>query len=1793
MIIFGDDMDIINNRYKVLELINTTFNGKEYKVIDKKDNKIYSLSLFNKNIDEEFINKYSRAFYNYTKIIHPYITRDYKFDIVSGSNMLEKQYFYVYEYIDKDKCVSYLSLDFNDRISVLEKIIYALKYLHFKKYLYEHLIFRNINIIKNSDGSLDVKLANFGHIYKDHTSTYNIRNIESRLISFYGADSEISDDVFSLASIAYYLITGKDVAFENINFDDDIKPKYPKLYVALNNAVGPYEYRPKSIDDIWNTLVDELGISNDFWDKEYYKNLDFKVDMIAQKEQTQQIKNAIIDYYRDKSVTNTIFVKASWGIGKTRLLSEIKSYASFNGLNPIYCDSNIYQNKDESYGCFGHIIRKILQKFKLSEEYINMYGDDIVKIVPEFAKEWNIKKVEKLKIGDESEFGKIASRIILLINELSRTNKFLILLDDADKMNVNDATILYHLISNANKNKPFLLATVNNMPVNYDKYEFEISPISVELSNFNHYHTVEYLKRVLFIDTSEAQFLSRDIYPLVHGNPKSIQNIIECLIENNYIYIGKQRKYIIKLSNLDDIDYTFEQKYNLNLVKENLQSLSKNASSIVKFFSVYAHKLEKNFAKKMLKLSDADFDCAIKELLDKKILRELNSLSDKYYEFYDYKLFGIAYIGLSDKEKLEYHHKCKLYYESLDRLNDFEFDLYILHLINSNNKDIAIKKLIEKSQNSYNKNKYYESLGYLDFAKSFKTDICDVKIDLDILVEESKLIDEIGEIDKLMDIYIQILEISNTQELIEYHLYGLINVCNLYLSMRKMREFEKTYSQLLHETSSGYEFKMIESKFEIEILQLRYLVIMGKTKELKHKAEKFLAMVNENDYARFYYMAKYYIAVTDNQLGNFDNAINNMIELSKKIDETKYPRQMIMCYALIGEVYHYSIYDDEKAYEYLSKAEKLVIEHNLEKQNGDLYLNMARTIKSLGDLNEAYVKYRMAEKISSFTRQYSLLFEVLNGSVELLSMMGKFQLAESMINRFKQISIRNDIEVELDKYYNHLLLEANIYIGYRMFDFADKLIQELENSALEYFYATYNIKYFLTKFYYKYIMSKYNNTDYDFDDLYTAENMVMNPIDEKYFMDFIFVVSLDAYILDDFNMYYKLQPLLQLDNIENNNLLMDKIKIIEIIGDNKNVDTKKLKMFIIKFDKNALSYLWRFYYILAKIEKKLGNDVEALCYYAEAFNKYSYLIGDIPKKRKLHHIEHDIAYNNLVSVLNKLKYNLYSLEPTSAVDMYFQNDTVLYKHMINDDRVKNVMGSIYISLHRNYFPTVNDYINIICEDHIKNIENMVLMFVHSTLSERGYLIIVDENGNKVKVFSAMGDELPQDFNMFISGIRKPNDYIFIQRKNHSQDMMNNKMLYYEQSNKNIMIFPVCMNENINTILTVDKDSYLDIKQRIVGYVYLESSLVVNKLDLNNLFRIKTYDGLNTLIINNYNMYVESSIDKLTGVLIRSLVEKHINNIIKKMKSIKYPFSVLMIDIDKFKTVNDTYGHRRGDKVLIRLGAILKTFLREVDLVGRYGGEEFIAVLADADSDLAYEIANNLRIEVEEANLLDGDRDLTISIGVSSYPIHGENFAQLVENADKALYESKNSGRNRVTVYSEKISKIKSDASLLIGLLSSDVSENSIKVKSLVDMLSLLSYKMNKYDKLNKALEILLDVIDGNDIFILREGKEDIYVSKFVEKSYNVKLDDNFRKSIISSDEGGCFVDWENSSNISDLDKFNRDWNSYVFSKIVKNGVEYATMLARSSVGLKEYSYKDYYYILSLSSIFGTILEEDE
>ena len=220
------------------------------------------------------------------------------------------------------------------------------------------------------------------------------------------------------------------------------------------------------------------------------------------------------------------------------------------------------------------------------------------------------------------------------------------------------------------------------------------------------------------------------------------------------------------------------------------------------------------------------------------------------------------------------------------------------------------------------------------------------------------------------------------------------------------------------------------------------------------------------------------------------------------------------------------------------------------------------------------------------------------------------------------------------------------------------------------------------------------------------------------------------------------------------------------------------------------------------------------------------------------------------------------------------------------------------------------------------------------------------------------------------------------------------------------------------------------KSSVIGVLLIDNITTKKPLVESDVRRIMMLANHAGLALENAKSYSDVVITSQQDSLTKLWNHGHFQNILteafKEAKTKNLPLSLIVFDVDDFKSYNDTYGHQAGDRALETISEISKTVIRRMDNLARYGGEEFVAILPGTAKLEAIKLAERLRETIERdtaAALSNGmPKKVTVSIGVATYPEDADDKDKLIFCADGALYEAKRSGKNRVRAYRKTVSR---------------------------------------------------------------------------------------------------------------------------------------------------------------------------
>lgn len=358
----------------------------------------------------------------------------------------------------------------------------------------------------------------------------------------------------------------------------------------------------------------------------------------------------------------------------------------------------------------------------------------------------------------------------------------------------------------------------------------------------------------------------------------------------------------------------------------------------------------------------------------------------------------------------------------------------------------------------------------------------------------------------------------------------------------------------------------------------------------------------------------------------------------------------------------------------------------------------------------------------------------------------------------------------------------------------------------------------------------------------------------------------------------------------------------------------------------------------------------------------------------------------------------------------------------------------------------------------KEIENRAISILRNVNKNSPYyFFIFDTDGNIImhsqnpefeeKNFFNFDDkehkEIAKQFSKTINS-KEENTFVSYIWKNPKNGVLEEKISYFEKvPQTNWMIGSGFYTKEINDIADLKKEELKAINERELYIIKLSSAIFIllslfvalfisKKLQKRVMLLKEDIESKSNELLtlneeleykieqrtlelqNSYDKMRElANTDSLTKINNRHSFLKHFNSQLKRSQEFSEEFSLIMIDIDYFKNINDTYGHNVGDIAIIEITEVIKECLREHDIFGRIGGEEFMVLFINTPIKSVHEIAQRIRKTVDE-HTFKSVNHITVSIGVVSYK-HNEESKDILRRVDIALYEAKNSGRNRVCI----------------------------------------------------------------------------------------------------------------------------------------------------------------------------------
>jgi diguanylate cyclase (GGDEF)-like protein len=1807
-------MEIINNRYRIVECIKQNRLVSSYVVNDiNKNHDTVQLNIINSEyVHKKLIQFYINEFMNLTNLKCKNIISIYDFAIVKqidNKKLDEKVYFYTNEYVINNSSILDVSLQKSNQeiLNLFIEICQSINYLHLKGVIYSDINLYNI-IVQNTfvDKKYNVKLKDFATIKLEKQGFFENKSNQNYFKApeiLKGEKCNVSSDIYSLGILllAIYL-RSKDCNLilneetkgineyklnEIFNENQNLNIKFKIIIEKMinNNPQKRYKNIPELVTDI-NITFDTNYVPHR---KEELEKLNFNLKMVGKEEEFEKINNIYESIKNKNDHNSTILIHGESGIGKTRFLKKLKHIFSLKKVN-VYSSFALDDSTKDSNKAFIHILKLFIAEAQPG--LLERYEAELVKFVPELGDKKNI--VHSKPLSAEKEKFRLINRSAGFIEECVNNIPTVIIIDNLHLADSFTIELIEYLIRNKipNKNIMFIMSYCDGECVlnkKFTKFTENISSISgvsnIFLKELTQVEVGKMIQGILSTPNTPYKF-ANSVYEKTKGNPLFVQEIIKTSFNKKYIYIDD-----IKGSWAKGYDYSeFIMPTDMHQVLlSQVNEMGVLNIDILKTISIFESAVSLEIIKGFLEKYDGDLENNINGLISSGILCKKIEDRGFVFGFYNKFLKSLMYEKIIDEDKISMHRLASVLLENLYCLGGTEYiEELIYHLEKSNQQKKIIDYCIENAEKMKLLKNRRDAIKNLSKAVSIMDYSGDAVKNINIIMDLAALNEDEGNIDLAINYYLLIEKYHGNTKLHEYIIDSLIKVAEIELSKNNIDKtifYIEKINVMLEKVdyvsgmlrcqgilASVYDIKQEYLKVE-NICNICIKQCIGEYEKLKiifyhHKGKVYLRSGRASE-ALAIFETNIELCNRYNNIGILIKSLNNVgvIYLDYYQDDNKainyFVEMMDICeknnmssFEIDALINIAATYASEQKYEmslqFFIKTLEKCKKYEYEFYTFYCYTSIASVYLKLKNYNNAYKYYKLCiRELEIYPNQGKDISEFYFLAAEINYKLGDLEKAKVHINKTLKL-YENDDSI---KKWQALILNENIKIRFTTNnDEIDLGIKNIIIVASKIFSKSIRLNIFFDLIIFLYESGK--------------QEYVINILSE------INKIDID---IKDYRVYIK-------------KLYVD--GLIEKKGN--------LKLF-----KEALEYSkkhkiidisWRIYTAIADCYFERKDYLYAVIYYFEACGILKDINLELPISYRLSYIKLNNAlwpFDKFLGINNYYKNNkdvsMLKLEPIKVKDeeelVYLLGQINPKDILKNKNLIKSIKKVYSFSLHEDIHD-INDVLENLQSDNTKNLELIIDYLSSITLATRGTIIMSDNDGGyKVIASSDRKYELPQN-SAKILGSDNPVLVTDVLLKEELKSVYNNLKAY--------ICIPIIMeNGNEKDFMKNERRKNSQGGKHVIGYIYIESQRVLNNINSDSMKKCMEISKVVGIIIEKYKLRLSASIDKLTGTLTRKYLEEALDEQIEVTSLTGSKFSLIMYDLDHFKMVNDKFGHRTGDYVLKRVCEVVIDNLRESDIVGRYGGEEFIIILPDTDIEGAQLVAEKLRNKIESEKILDDRREVTVSLGVISCPLNGEWQGELVERVDQALYVAKQRGRNRYVAWDSEFLVKAKKTDRLAGIITGNEIQDHRNVLAMIELIEIINKSVTKEDKIYSLLGRIIEITEAQNGTLFINDNEDIigiYSRKIFESGWieNNMYNMNIIKSVINSKQGVCKIDWDT---IIEYDVITGipNWQSVIAVPLIKGEQIKGVLYLSESTKAKEFGFDDVNFVNTLGKIISPIL----
>lgn len=1751
-------MKLINNDFRVLDTYIKSKKEEAY-LVEKvnQPGQVYFLKILEPHKHNSCIQDFIENFQEYEGIRHRYLLDSYEFGLIKSLNLKPisgRLYYALSEYTEYSTLEDLIGkLSVRDMAIVIAKLMEVLDFLHFKGFIYRALSPEKVYV--GADG--DIRLLNISTLVEHLYEKERINSIQEF----------IAPEIFSRNVAIDYKADYYSLGILIKKYLSPIISSDSQILSAIDSIVGEFLRREPGSRNM--TLADArknfeelfgFSIGTDYSKERDFLNLS-SIKAIGHESQLQELEQVEEFINSNSSLFNIALIEGNIGSGKTYLMEAFLRKVSLRG--GLAAEISIAGGKTIGFDTFRDFVLDIMGvaeiRYKLTKQ-----GDGLMLIHDDIELEYSLNLPGSLyKLYDI-----IAENLI----RRSKIESIFLGINDLELSSVSILEMLDFLLAKFKGSRILLICTYNQMGSSgkdserlLEDWANRNGALRIKTSNLSLESTGRFVKSILGIAFVPKNF-SQLLYKESLGNPRYLVHLLRHLYDTGELYMSNEGLWNIRKDRYDDLDFP---KDFVGAFKKRVDSVTPNQLCLLQLVSCFEGFAKKALIKKLTGFTDMENDKVIVGLNTEGLISEERTEFGQALMISEGEIKKYLYSMLNQSQR-EFYHKsiADELISNKKQGNEYSFEELFFQLNSSKQFDELIDTAYERIGNE--KNMFTDSsIVILSQVYDILSSSSHPK-DIEILDKLCYSLIVKGEAVQLKDYLDKLMYASESRGNDRFNIRGM-----LYKLELSVRSNDLARSQeLVNEINKRLEDKeYTEEKIYYRLLQAKHYLDVDNPLMTKSMADEGIVL-SENNNVWTYIGDLFNIrGIAKYMSGDPEAAIidyNRALEGYKKSDR---PFDMVKPINNIGSIQSEYYGSERLALDYYWRSIEISENYGLTSLQTTFLSNIGEAFTNVREYKNAETFLDRAIDLSKRINDKKSLFlsTVLQGIVYLR--VGRINKALEIYLSLKEMNRSGHIQ---DK---EVLMQYTNFLGQYYFESGDfRLSKEFSRTTMD---RSLDIS---KK---EYMKAKTRLINIDFIEQFRIDKKGILEVIEEYrsngsSYDRAYFLLLYGLITHYFgNVELSKSLILEFKTLESAEVVekyQQDLELIEMIMDGSNSSL----LSAIDYSKSGGHEILipRFYTNIALAVRLIDNQlyheafkvmITNLDYYETAMRMLG--VDNIgPDFRKFYMLD------LMIPIIDRCLFSITGLdrdfEPT--IENYLSKlDEHLFLRIFSGDEASKCCID------------TTKLLSALDSNASENLNKILEFIAIKTNAELGYIVLYNTDGSENRVIK-YGTSKNFPLNLIIENTIKDGDVITVRRDITSKQC---HMLesYIEDEISGLIAVPILTSSGFSEKAMDRRQSY--VRNKVYGYVLLLTSSNVNRFDTVRSDMVKDLSWLIYLNSENDRLYRSSFYDKLTGTYRRNVVERRLSDAIQHYSINDRGFACMMLDIDRFKSINDTYGHQMGDRVLTAIGEVVKESVRITDTAGRYGGEEFLLIIEDVDSESAMAVAEKIRSSIESMVVKGLKQKITASIGIALYPEDGQLPEDLILRADQAMYHAKEVlGRNSVALWNDNMGSIASKFKLEHDLVVGGFENDSDRIGAFSDTALLIQKNMNLEDKLELFLGYLLDSTQGRSAAIFKISNNELLCIACRSKTKNAAetlIPSDYLYRVSESRESESYIYLR--TGFEGGDESANEYVSGAICPIIINGDVYGLILVEVPLSRREFKQKDLKYIEVLGSVFSANL----